>query len=215
MAASPLNSELAMFTPHVFLNGMGLGASLIMAIGAQNAHVLRVGVRRQHVAVTVATCILIDVLLIGAGVAGMGALIQDSPLLMGLARWGGAAFLVWYGLRSWASMLRADALEVQGGGAVPPSLQRALVSVLALSLLNPHVYLDTLVLLGTLGGNYPEHQRASFAVGAMTASLLWFTALGFGASRLSGVFQRPFVWKGIEALTGCIMLALAAGLIMG
>jgi L-lysine exporter family protein LysE/ArgO len=214
MATSPLNSELAMFTPHVFLNGMGLGASLIMAIGAQNAHVLRVGVRRQHVAATVAICILIDVVLIAAGVAGMGALIQESPLLMGLARWGGAAFLVWYGLRSWASMLRADALEVKQG-AVPPSLQRALVSVLALSLLNPHVYLDTLVLLGTLGGNYPQHQRASFAVGAMTASLLWFTALGFGASRLSEVFQRPLVWKGIEALTGFIMLALAAGLIMG
>ena len=203
-----------MFTPHVFLNGMGLGASLIMAIGAQNAHVLRVGVRRQHVAVTVATCILIDVVLIGAGVAGMGALIQDSPLLMGLARWGGAAFLVWYGLRSWASMLRADALQVQAG-AVPLSLQRALISVLALSLLNPHVYLDTLVLLGSLGGNYPTHQRASFAVGAMTASLLWFTALGFGASRLSEVFQRPLVWKGIEALTGFIMLALAAGLLLG
>jgi L-lysine exporter family protein LysE/ArgO len=203
-----------MFTPHVFLNGMGLGASLIMAIGAQNAHVLRVGVRRQHVAATVAICILIDVVLIAAGVAGMGALIQESPLLMGLARWGGAAFLVWHGLRSWASMLRADALEVRQG-AVSPSLQRALVSVLALSLLNPHVYLDTLVLLGTLGGNYPQHQRASFAVGAMTASLLWFTALGFGASRLSEVFQRPLVWKGIEALTGFIMLALAAGLIMG
>jgi L-lysine exporter family protein LysE/ArgO len=203
-----------MFTPHVFLNGMGLGASLIMAIGAQNAHVLRVGVRRQHVAATVAICILIDVVLIAAGVAGMGALIQESPLLMGLARWGGAAFLVWYGLRSWASMLRADALEVRQG-AVSPSLQRALVSVLALSLLNPHVYLDTLVLLGTLGGNYPQHQRASFAVGAMTASLLWFTALGFGASRLSEVFQRPLVWKGIEALTGFIMLTLAAGLIMG
>ena len=156
-----------MFTPHVFLNGMGLGASLIMAIGAQNAHVLRVGVRRQHVAVTVATCILIDVVLIGAGVAGMGALIQDSPLLMGLARWGGAAFLVWYGLRSWASMLRADALQVQAG-AVPLSLQRALISVLALSLLNPHVYLDTLVLLGSLGGNYPAHQRASFAAVSYT-----------------------------------------------
>jgi|EP01034_Spumella_vulgaris_P035182 L-lysine exporter family protein LysE/ArgO len=202
-----------MFTPHVFLNGMGLGASLIMAIGAQNAHVLRVGVRRQHVAITVATCILVDVVLIGAGVAGMGALIQGSPLLMGVARWGGAAFLVWYGLRSWASMLRADALEVQAGG-VPLSMQRALISVLALSLLNPHVYLDTLVLLGTLGGNYPADQRASFAVGAMTASLLWFTALGFGASRLSEVFQRPLVWKAIEGLTGFIMLALAAGLVM-
>ena len=201
-----------MFTPHVFLNGMGLCASLIVAIGAQNAHVLRVGVRRQHVAATVATCILIDAVLIGAGVAGMGALVQASPLLMGVARWGGAAFLVWYGLRSWASLLRSDTLVVQAG-AVPLSLQRALISVLSLSLLNPHVYLDTLVLLGTLGGNYPAHQRPSFAAGAIAASLLWFTALGFGASRLSEVFQRPLVWKGIEALTGVIMLTVAAGLV--
>ena len=203
-----------MFTPHVFLNGMGLGASLIMAIGAQNAHVLRVGVRRQHVALTVATCIAIDVALIAAGVAGMGALIQDSPLLMGLARWGGAAFLLWYGLRSWASMLKPAALDVQSS-AMPPSMRRALISVLALSLLNPHVYLDTLVLLGSLGGNYPAHQRSSFAAGAMVASLLWFSVLGFGATRLSGVLQRPMVWKGIEALTGAVMLALAAGLIVG
>ncbi|CAN7204581.1 LysE/ArgO family amino acid transporter [Pseudoduganella sp. LjRoot289] len=203
-----------MFTPHVFLNGMGLCASLIVAIGAQNAHVLRVGVRRQHVAATVAACILIDAVLIGAGVAGMGALVQASPLLMGLARWGGAAFLLWYGLRSWASLLRSDTLVVQAG-AVPLSLQRALISVLSLSLLNPHVYLDTLVLLGTLGGNYPAHQRPSFAAGAIAASLLWFTALGFGASRLSEVFQRPLVWKGIEALTGVIMLTVAAGLILG
>lgn len=202
-----------MFTPHVFLNGMGLCASLIMAIGAQNAHVLRVGVRRQHVAATVAACILIDAVLIAAGVAGMGALIQASPLLMGLARWGGAAFLIWYGLRSWAALLRSDALVLQAG-AVPPSLQRALVSVLTLSLLNPHVYLDTLVLLGTLGGNYPAHQRSSFALGAITTSLLWFTALGFGASRLSEVFRRPLVWKAIEALTGAIMLTVAAGLLL-
>jgi L-lysine exporter family protein LysE/ArgO len=202
-----------MFAPHVFLSGMGIGASLIMAIGAQNAHVLRVGVRRQHVALTVLACILIDIALIAAGVAGMGALIQSSPLLLGAARWGGAAFLLWYGLRSWAAVLRPGAL-VADAGAAPPGLRRALLSVLALSLLNPHVYLDTVVLLGSLGANYPLHERASFAVGAMTASLFWFTALGFGASQLSGLLQRPPVWKAIEALTGAIMLALAAGLVL-
>ncbi|SFU87400.1 LysE/ArgO family amino acid transporter [Pseudoduganella namucuonensis] len=203
-----------MFTPQVFLSGLGLGASLIMAIGAQNAHVLRVGVRRQHVALTVATCVVIDVLLIGAGVAGMGVLIQSSPLLMGAARWGGAAFLLWYGLRSWAALLRPGALPAGEGGA-PVSARNALLSVLAMSLLNPHVYLDAVVLLGAIGGNYPAHERPSFAVGAMTASLIWFTALGFGASRLSDLLRRPLAWKCIEALTGAIMLALAAALAFG
>ncbi|MES2260155.1 MAG: LysE/ArgO family amino acid transporter [Pseudomonadota bacterium] len=203
-----------LFTPQVFLSGLGLGASLIMAIGAQNAHVLRIGVRRQHVALTVAACVLIDIVLIWLGVVGMGTLVQVSPLLMGMARWGGAAFLLWYGLRSWAALLRSNSLTMEANTA-PLTLKRALLSVLALSLLNPHVYLDTFVLLGSLGGNYPEAQRPSFAVGAMTASVLWFTMLGFGAGRLSHVFQRPLVWKCIEALTGTIMLVLAAGLVLG
>ncbi|MTW02135.1 amino acid transporter [Duganella ginsengisoli] len=182
-----------------------------MAIGAQNAHVLRMGVWRRHVGVTVAACIAVDIVLIAAGVAGMGALIQSSPLLLGAARWGGAAFLVWYGLRSWASLLRTSTLEVRDDG-VQADWRRALVTILALSLLNPHVYLDTLVLLGSLGGQYAQADRPSFAVGAMTASLLWFTALGYGASRLSAWLRQPLVWKGIEALTGAVMLALAAGL---
>ena len=209
-----------MVTPHVFLNGMGIGASLIMAIGAQNAHVLRTGVQRRHVALTVIVCIVIDALLIALGVAGMGALIQASPLLLALARWGGAVFLVWYGLRSWRSAYRLHARphalqpdQADGGGG--GTARRALLAVLALSLLNPHVYLDTVVLLGALGGAYPSGQRFSFAAGAMTASLLWFCALGFAAARLSAVLQRPAVWQVIEALTGATMLALAASLILG
>ncbi|NVE00273.1 LysE/ArgO family amino acid transporter [Massilia sp. BJB1822] len=197
-----------------YLNGLGLGASLIMAIGAQNAHVLRTGIQRSNVGVTVAACIAIDALLIGLGVAGAGALIQDSPLLLGLARWGGAAFLIWYGLRSWKSLLGSHSLDLASQSATPTA-RKALVSVVALSLLNPHVYLDTVVLLGSVGGSYPVEQRTSFSVGAMTASVLWFCALGFGAVRLSSVLQRPIVWKIIEGLTGAIMLALAASLILG
>ena len=201
-----------MLVPAVFFNGLGMGASLIMAIGAQNAHVLRMGVWRRHVGVTVAACIAVDVVLIAAGVAGMGALIESSALLLGAARWGGAAFLAWYGLRSWASLLRANTLDVREGGA-QLDRRRALLTVLALSLLNPHVYLDTLVLLGALGGRYAQAERPSFALGAMVASLLWFTALGYGAGKLSGWLRKPPVWKAIEALTGAIMLALAAGLV--
>lgn len=201
-----------MLVPAVFFNGLGMGASLIMAIGAQNAHVLRMGVWRRHVGVTVAACIAVDIVLIAAGVAGMGALIQSSALLLGAARWGGAAFLAWYGLRSWASLLRSNTLEVRDD-SVHMDWRRALVTVLALSLLNPHVYLDTLVLLGSLGGQYGQAERPSFALGAIAASLLWFTALGYGASRLSSWLRRPLVWKGIEALTGAVMLMLAAGLV--
>lgn len=196
-----------------FVNGLGLGASLIMAIGAQNAHVLRMGIKRQHVALTVVACIVIDVVLIGLGVAGAGAMIQDSPLLMTVARWGGAAFLLWYGLRSWRSMLTPKSLAVEAT-APAPHAREALASVAALSLLNPHVYLDTVVLLGSVGGSYPAGQRWGFSAGAMTASLLWFTALGFGATRLAGVLGRPLAWKCIEGLTGAIMFALAAGLLL-
>jgi L-lysine exporter family protein LysE/ArgO len=197
-----------------YVNGLGLGASLIMAIGAQNAHVLRMGIRRQHVVLTVIACVIIDIVLISLGVAGAGAVIQNSPTLLTIARWGGAAFLLWYGLRSWRSLLTPKSLNL-GAEAAAPDARQALTTVVALSLLNPHVYLDTVVLLGSVGGSYPEsQQRLGFSFGAMTASVLWFTALGFGAAQLSGVFQRPMVWKGIEALTGATMVALAAGLVL-
>jgi L-lysine exporter family protein LysE/ArgO len=202
-----------MTTTAVYLNGIGLGASLIMAIGAQNAHVLRMGVRRQHVVLTVSACIVLDVLLIGLGVAGVGALIESSPLLLAVARWGGAAFLLWYGVRSLGRARRAEGLVAEpnattGGAAV------ALASVLALSLLNPHVYLDTVVLLGSVGGRFPADQRPIFAAGAMTASIVWFSALGFGASRCAGLLGRPAVWRMIETMTGVVMVLLALALLL-
>jgi len=198
-----------------YVNGLGLGASLIMAIGAQNAHVLRMGIRRQHVSLTVAACIVIDIVLIALGVAGAGAVIQSSPTLLLIARWGGAAFLLWYGLRSWKSLMTPKSLTLNSQDAAPGAKQ-ALASVIALSLLNPHVYLDTVVLLGSVGGSYADsQQRLGFSFGAMTASVLWFTALGFGAVQLSSVFQRPAVWKCIEALTGATMIALAVSLVLG
>ncbi len=203
-----------MTTTAVFLSGLGLGASLIMAIGAQNAHVLRMGVQRRHVLLTVAACIVIDIALIGLGVAGAGALIEASPLLMTAARWGGAAFLLWYGLRCWAR-LGASAGLTGPATSAPVGAAAALGTVVAMSLLNPHVYLDTVVLLGSIGGRYPADQRPAFSAGAMVASLLWFSALGFGASRYATVLARPRVWLGIEALTGAVMVGLAVKLAFG
>lgn len=195
-----------------YWQGLGIGASLIVAIGAQNAHVLRVGIARHHVALTVATCIAVDVLLICLGVAGMGVLIEDSPLLMAAVRWGGAAFLLWYGLRSWRAALRPQALAAGAAPAVPGA-RSAWLTVAALSLLNPHVYLDTLVLMGGIGGRLPAAQRPGFMAGAISASVLWFCLIGFGAAALAPLLKRPPVWRAIDLLTGAMMLWLAASLL--
>ncbi|ATQ77770.1 amino acid transporter [Massilia violaceinigra] len=197
-----------------FFNGLVLCSGLIVAIGSQNAHVLRTGLKREHVGLTVAACIVIDAVLIGLGVAGVGTLVQSSPLLLGAARWGGAAFLLWYGLRSWRAVFASAALTV-APEAARTGARQALVSVVALSLLNPHVYLDTVVLLGAIGGNFTPPERPAFALGAMSASAVWFCALGYGATRLSGLFARPAAWKWIDGLTGTMMLALSASIAFG
>ena len=203
-----------MFNVAIFLNGLGMTAGLIMAIGAQNLHVLRTGLRREHVGLTVMTCILIDAALIGLGVAGVGALVQSSPVLLAVAKWGGAAFLFWYGLRSWRAVFASGALQVTPD-QVRTTRRQALLSVLALSLLNPHVYLDTVVLLGAIGGGFPPAGRPSFAAGAMCASVLWFLALGYGATRLSPMFAKPVAWKWIDGIAGTTMLALSASVALG
>jgi L-lysine exporter family protein LysE/ArgO len=203
-----------MFSQQIYLQGLGLGAGLIMGIGAQNAHVLRTAVRGRHVLPTVATCIVVDAILIAAGTSGLGALIEASPILMPLARYGGAAFLVWYGLRCWSSSWRGGATLSGDAAAQAQTLGAALATVLALSLLNPHVYLDTVVLLGAVGSSLAASERSSFALGAITASALWFSAIGLGARRFASTLARPGVWRVIEALTGAVMLVLAVLLVL-
>jgi L-lysine exporter family protein LysE/ArgO len=202
-----------MFSQQIFMQGLGMGASLIMPIGAQNAHVIRTGIRGRHVLLTVATCILIDVSLIALGMSGFGALVEASPRLLAVARYGGAAFLLWYGLRCLASSWRggdggnAPALS---GQAQADGAHKALGTVLAMSLLNPHVYLDTVVLLGAVGSSLALGHRSSFAAGAMSASLLWFSGLGLLARRCAPLLGRPAVWRAVESFTGATMLVLAA-----
>jgi L-lysine exporter family protein LysE/ArgO len=195
----------------VYLQGLGLGAGLIIAIGAQNAHVLRMGLGRQHVALTVSVCILCDVLLIAAGVAGMGAVIGRIPALLALARWGGAGFLAWYGVRAWRAAWLGGTLAAAGGAAALEP-RRALTLALALSLLNPHVYLDTVILLGSIGGQQAGHGKLWFAAGAMSASVAWFLALGFGARALAPLFSRPMAWRALDGMIGAVMLGLAGTL---
>lgn len=192
-----------------YLKGLGLGAGLIVPIGAQNAHVLRMGLYRRHVGLTVLTCIVCETLLIAAGVAGVGSLVEGNPALLSAARWGGALFLAWYGLRAWRDALGRHALGASQPAA-PMTAMRALVAVLAVTLLNPHVYLDTVVLLGAIGARQGPEGKWVFALGAASAALLWFTLLGFGARLLAPWFARPAAWRVLDAFVGAVMLSLAA-----
>ncbi len=183
-------------------------AGLIVAIGAQNAFVLRQGLQRQHVGTVVAICALSDITLILAGVAGIGVLVGQWPGLVQLVRIGGAAFLGCYGLfalrRAW-----------RGSGALSPTtgreadLRRAILTCLAFTFLNPHVYLDTMLLLGSLSTRYTGEARWTFALGACSASVIWFSALGYGARLLLPVFRNPLAWRVLDALIGAFMLLLA------
>lgn len=197
--------------PASLLAGFALGFSLIMAIGAQNAFVLRQGLRRQHVFWICLTCAGSDALLIGAGVAGFGALVAANPVLELAARWGGAAFLLWYGARSlrsaWTGGAALDA-SGEGGG---PSLLPVLLTVLALTWLNPHVYLDTVVLLGSISAQYPE--PLLFGAGAALSSFTFFFLLGYGASLLAPFFAKPRAWQLLDAFVGLTMWAIALGLV--
>ena len=198
----------------VFLTGMGMSLGLILAIGAQNAFVLRQGLRGEHVLAVCAACALSDALLIGAGVAGFGRLTHAAPWLEPAMRFGGAAFLLAYGLRSLRSALRSgDALRAEGGGP-PAGLARTLGACLAITWLNPHVYLDTVVLLGAVSSRFVG-ARAEFAAGAMLASVLFFFALGYGAAALRPVFARPAAWRVLDGAVALIMWAIAWRLLAG
>ena len=192
--------------------GFGLGLSLILAIGAQNAFVLRQGIRRSHVFAVCLTCALSDALLIAAGVAGFGSLAQAVPWIETVMRWGGALFLIAYGARALLSAWRGGAVLSVEGGAVE-ALGPVLATCLALTWLNPHVYLDTVVPLGSVAAQYED--RLSFAVGAMTASFVFFFTLGFGARRLAPLFARPQAWRVLDLGVGLLMWAIAAALIRG
>jgi L-lysine exporter family protein LysE/ArgO len=197
------------------VEGVGLGAGLIIAIGAQNAYVLRQGLRRQHVFAVATLCFLIDCALIAVGAGGFASLLRMVPSLPALAAWGGALFLAAYSLRAFAAALRPQALKAADNTAAGAGLQGALATALALSLLNPHVYLDTVVLLGGVAARYPEGERLAFALGAMLASALWFYGLGYGARQLAPLFASERAWRLLDAFVGCVMAALAASLIIG
>jgi L-lysine exporter family protein LysE/ArgO len=191
--------------------GLALSFTLIVAIGAQNAFVLRQGVLRQHVAPVVVFCLTADALLMTLGVLGASWLQRVAPLLTPVMTLAGAAFLLVYGARALQRAAQASSLHSAAGG--PLTLGAALAQCAAFTLLNPHVYLDTVVLVGTVGAGYDAAVRAWFVLGACVASAVWFIALGYGARLLTPWFESPLAWRWLDTGVGLTMWALAAGLL--
>jgi len=192
--------------------GFLLGGSLIIAIGAQNAFILRQGLLRQHVFILCLICALSDAILIGLGVAGLGAIISGSQVLIGVVTLGGAAFLAVYAFLALKRAISPSGLEAAKSG--PGSLKAAVLMVLAFTFLNPHVYLDTVLLVGGLSGRYEGTARLAFAIGAMSSSFVWFFGLGYGARVLEPLFARPSAWRVLDGLISAVMAALSVSLLV-
>lgn len=194
-----------------FTAGLFLGFSLIVAIGSQNAFVLRQGLKKEHVFVICLICAVSDALLITAGVSGFAAMISQNPGIETFARYGGAIFLASYGSKSLWSAFTADE-SLAPAENTNSSLAAAIATCLAFTWLNPHVYLDTVVLLGAVSAQYPG-QKVSFATGAVSASFIFFFALGYGARILSPIFKKPIAWKVLDCVIGLVMWSIAFSLI--
>lgn len=194
-----------------FMTGLALSATLIVAIGSQNAFVLRQGLRREHVVAVVVFCILADFALITAGVAGLASVLGNAPLLTTVLTLGGVAFLAAYGIRALRQACRPRSMIASNAGKTL-TLRSVLAHAAGFTFLNPHVYLDTVLLVGSIGARQPPELRGWFIGGAAVASLGWFSALGFGARLLTPLFARPVAWRVLDAFVGLTMVALAVGL---
>jgi L-lysine exporter family protein LysE/ArgO len=193
-----------------FLQGFALSFTLILAIGAQNAFVLRQGLRQTHIFWVCLTCGVLDAILIVAGITGFGALAQAVPWFESAMRYGGAAFLIWYGWFNAVAAWRGGTV-LEAAGDAQQSLKSTLLTVIALSLLNPHFYLDTVVLIGSISAQYEDRETVGF--GAVTASVTFFFALGYGARLLRPIFANPRSWQVLDALIALTMWAIAVKLI--
>jgi len=188
------------------LPGFLTGLSLIVAIGAQNAFVLRQGLLKKHVLAIVLICAISDATLIILGVLGLGALISALPWLLEVIRWVGVAFLVWYGSTSLKRFMKNESLKAAEAGS--GNLKQTVLTTLALTFLNPHVYLDTVIFIGGIANQFGD-QKWMFVIGAVTASFIWFFSLGFGASKASVVMSKPAFWKILDIFIAAVMYSLA------
>lgn len=196
-----------------FLTGCGTSAALIMAIGAQNAFVLKQGLMRNHVFVTAMFCALADALLIGLGVHGFGAILMQNELFMNLAKWGGALFLFIYGFISFynvGKVGRVNMYMLQD----KPTLYMTLITLTAVTFLNPHAYLDTVVFLGSIASQFPHTEKMYFTMGAVTISFLWFFGVSYGARYLDKYFKSDAAWRILDFMIGVIMWGIAVSIIL-
>jgi L-lysine exporter family protein LysE/ArgO len=192
-----------------FLPGLFTGLSLIIAIGAQNAFVIRQGLTRRYVFTVVAICTVIDASLIALGIGGLGAAISGLPWLLEVIRWFGVAYLTWFGIKSAISATKSQTLDPTG--VESKSAGKVIATVVTLSLLNPHVYLDTVIFVGGVGNTFGDN-RWYFALGAMLASLIWFTSIGYGAKAASRFMSKPIFWKILDGVIAVVMFSLAVTL---
>ncbi|MBX9706047.1 MAG: LysE/ArgO family amino acid transporter [Gammaproteobacteria bacterium] len=194
------------------IQGFLVGASLIIAIGPQNALLLNQGLKRQHVFFTAFVCSLTDCVLIALGVLGLGAIFAEHPLLIEIARWFGAIFLIVYGFLAFKSALHPKALQQSALEQPPVSKKKMLLLLLAVGFLNPHAYLDTVVLIGSISAQYPGTGRLMFGLGTLCASFVWFFSIGYGARVLTPLFKKPAAWRILDVLIGCVMWGIALSL---
>lgn len=195
-----------------FIQGMAIGGSLIMAVGAQNAFVLKQGIKRSYPLHIALLCSLIDALMITAGVAGLGHLIEAFPTIKHVASFGGAAFLIWYGANALKASFVNKGMEINHAVGAD-SLKKAVLTTLGISFLNPHLYLDTVVLLGSISTQFDDLQRPWFGAGAVLASFVWFFSLSFGARLLAPVFSRPAAWRYLDRFICLTMWSIAAAIL--
>lgn len=196
-----------------FAKGFALSLGLIAAIGAQNMFVLRQGLKREHVWPIVLFCAAADASLIVAGVNGLGTALSLVPGLAMALSLGGAAFLTWYGISALRRAASSSVLVIEGAAGL--TLGAALAGTAAFTFLNPHVYIDTVLLMGAVGTSLPSEERIPFIIGAASASFAWFASLGFGARILAPLFARPMAWRILDLAIGIMMLALATSLLRG
>ena len=199
-----------------YAQGVGTGAGLIIAIGAQNAFVLSQGVRKNHYLLIPLVCAICDAILVAVGVTGVGQLIASNQTVSNIAGIGGALFLFGYGARAFASAIKGNRLDVAQNAAM--SAQTALIATLAVTLLNPHVYIDTVLLLGSIAGQFQAPDHLAFGAGAITSSFLWFFSLSIGATFLAPLFRREISWRILDSFVGVVMWAIGfsiAGHVLG
>lgn len=192
-----------------YLIGLTTGLSLIVAIGAQNAYVLKQGIMGRFIGPIVALCIFSDVLLIGLGIFGLGFIIEGAPWILEVFRWGGGLFLLWYGISAALRVFKPESLEVDMSSSGPKTVTHALMVAAAMTYLNPHTYLDTVILLGSLANQHGTEGRWWYYAGTITGSTIWFIGLGYGARFLRPLFAKPTAWKVLDAIIACVMIFLA------